>query len=48
MPVDHFPDKAQYEPHTDHTFQNRYWFDDTYYKPGGPIIILQGGETNGK
>lgn len=47
MPVDHFPNKQKYEPHTDHTFQNRYWFDDTYYKPGGPVIILQSGETNG-
>jgi hypothetical protein len=47
MPVDHFPHKAKYEPHTTRTFQNRYWFDDTYYKPGGPVIILQSGETNG-
>lgn len=47
MPVDHFPNQAKYEPHTDRTYQNRYWFDDTYYKPGGPIILLQSGETNG-
>ena len=47
MPVDHFPDEVKYEPHTDRTYQNRYWFDDTYYKPGGPVIVLQSGETNG-
>jgi hypothetical protein len=25
----------------------RYWFDATYYKPGGPVIVLQSGETSG-
>jgi len=24
----------------------RYWFDATYYKPGGPVIILQSGEAD--
>lgn len=47
MPVDHFQDKPKYEPHTNGTFENRYWFDDTYYKPGGPVVVMQSGETNG-
>ncbi len=46
IPVDHFPDNPKYAPHTNRTFKNRYWFDDSHYKPGGPVIILQSGETN--
>ncbi|KAL4875467.1 serine carboxypeptidase S28-domain-containing protein [Aspergillus karnatakaensis] len=29
------------------TFQNRFWASDAYYKPGGPVIIYDVGETNG-
>lgn len=29
------------------TFKQRYWLDSTYYKPGGPIFLLDGGETSG-
>jgi hypothetical protein len=25
----------------------RYWYDATYYKPGGPVIALASGETSG-
>jgi hypothetical protein len=25
----------------------RYWFDSTYYKPGGPVIVLCSGESSG-
>jgi hypothetical protein len=28
------------------TFQQRYWFDPSFYIPGGPIIVLDGGETD--
>ena len=28
-------------------FNLRYWFDATYYKSGGPVIVLQSGETDG-
>ena len=28
-------------------FNLRYWFDATYYKEGGPVIVLQSGETDG-
>lgn len=30
------------------TFSQRYWFDATHYKPGGPVFLLDGGETNGE
>ena len=46
LPVDHFHNESKYEPHSDATFPNRYWFDTTYYKPGGPVTILQSGETD--
>ncbi|KAH9205007.1 peptidase S28 [Leptodontidium sp. 2 PMI_412] len=48
MPVDHFHnDSLYYEPHSDEKFNLRYWFDATYYKDGGPVIVLQSGETGG-
>lgn len=40
MPLDHFSE------HDTRTFLNRYWINDTYYKPGGPIFIFDSGEQN--
>ncbi|KIW00140.1 uncharacterized protein PV09_08318 [Verruconis gallopava] len=48
MPVDHFPDSDRYVPHTNATFKQRYFFDDTYYQPGGPVFLYIGGETSGE
>ncbi|QSZ29294.1 hypothetical protein DSL72_003807 [Monilinia vaccinii-corymbosi] len=45
VPIDHFHNETRYEPHSSGTFPLRYWFDATNYKPGGPVIILQGGEV---
>ena len=47
MPIDHFPQNPRYAPHTNATFSQRYYFDSTYYKPGGPIYLYIGGETSG-
>jgi Serine carboxypeptidase S28 len=47
VPVDHFPNDPKYAPHSTDTFQLRYWYDATYYKPGGPVIVLESGETSG-
>ncbi|KAK1830178.1 putative serine protease [Podospora conica] len=47
MPIDHFPNDTTYEPHTNETFHVRYWMDNTHFRPGGPVILLQGGETSG-
>lgn len=44
--MDHFHNESRYEPHSDDCFNLRYFFDATYYKPGGPVIVIQGGETN--
>ena len=47
MPIDHFPNSPRYAPHTNATFSQRYYFDSTYYKPGGPVYLYIGGETSG-
>jgi hypothetical protein len=48
VPIDHFRNESQYAPHLNGTFNLRYWFDASHYKPGGPVIILQSGETSGE
>ena len=47
VPVDHFQNESMYEPHSDATFNLRYWFDASYYKEGGPVIVLNSGEDTG-
>jgi Serine carboxypeptidase S28 len=47
VPIDHFHNDSRYEPHSDATFNLRYWFDASNYAPGGPVIVLQSGETSG-
>jgi hypothetical protein len=44
VPVDHFHNESRYEPHSDDSFNLRYWFDATHYRPGGPVILLHSGE----
>lgn len=46
VPIDHFHNDSRYEPHFDGTFNLRYFFDATHYNPGGPVIVLQSGETS--
>ncbi|KAL1967017.1 hypothetical protein VTN77DRAFT_3541 [Rasamsonia byssochlamydoides] len=46
IPIDHFHNESKYEPHTNGTFELRYWFDASHYKKGGPVIVLEGGETD--
>ncbi|EFQ90229.1 hypothetical protein PTT_13239 [Pyrenophora teres f. teres 0-1] len=48
MPIDHFPESSRYVPHTNDTFKQRYFFDSSYYKPGGPVFLYIGGETSGE
>lgn len=45
--IDHFQDSPRYAPNTNATFTQRYYFDDTYYQPGGPVYLYIGGETSG-
>lgn len=44
VPIDHFHNDTLYVPHTNDTFSLRYFFDATYYQPGGPVVVLQSGE----
>jgi hypothetical protein len=46
--VDHFHNETRYEPHSDKYFNNRFWFDDTFYRPGGPVIVQNAGEISGE
>lgn len=46
QPIDHFPDSDRYKPHTNATFKQRYVFDSSYYKSGGPVFLYVGGETS--
>lgn len=47
VPIDHFHDKDDYAPHSNGTFPLRYWFDASFYEPGGPVFVLAVGETYG-
>ncbi|PYH94367.1 extracelular serine carboxypeptidase [Aspergillus ellipticus CBS 707.79] len=47
VPVDHFHNESRYEPHTNATFDLRYWLDTSYYEPGGPVFVIAAGETDG-
>jgi hypothetical protein len=44
QPLDHFHNS------TDATFLQRYWVNSRHYepRPGAPVIIIDGGETNGE
>ncbi|PPJ54669.1 hypothetical protein CBER1_05977 [Cercospora berteroae] len=48
QPIDHFHNETKYAPHTNATVKQRYFFDSSYYKPGGPVFLYIGGETNGQ
>jgi hypothetical protein len=39
QPISHFED-------VNGTFCHRYWADARYYKEGGPVFLLDGGETS--
>ncbi|KAJ0144429.1 putative extracellular serine carboxypeptidase [Colletotrichum tanaceti] len=47
VPVDHFRNDSMYAPHSNGTSPLRYWYDDRFYKPGGPVIALAASETSG-
>ncbi|KAI8332202.1 peptidase S28 [Chlamydoabsidia padenii] len=40
QPLDHFNQKSKV------TFKQRYWVETSHYKPGGPVILVNGGEGN--
>ncbi|KAL4864936.1 hypothetical protein BDV12DRAFT_211337 [Aspergillus spectabilis] len=48
VPIDHFHNETRYEPHSNGSFNLRYWFDSSHYRPGGPVIVIAAGETSGE
>ena len=38
MPIDHFSNDSD-------VFFNRFWMNASYYKPGGPVFLLDKGEA---
>ncbi|KKF96674.1 putative serine protease EDA2 [Ceratocystis platani] len=48
VPIDHFLDNPRYAPHDLGMFHLRYWFDDRFYQPGGPVILMSAGEKTGE
>ena len=42
QPLDHFDNKSS------HRFLQRYWVNDRHYEAGGPVFVLDGGETSGE
>ncbi|KAI2612986.1 peptidase S28 [Hypoxylon fragiforme] len=47
--INHFPDDEQFaKSNLSHgTFTQRYYYDTSYYKPGGPVYLYISGETSG-
>ncbi|ODN75032.1 hypothetical protein L202_06253 [Cryptococcus amylolentus CBS 6039] len=44
-----FPQKiSHFDESINGTFCQRYWLDASHYKPGGPVYLLDGGETSGE
>jgi hypothetical protein len=43
QPLDHFSNETTAE-----TFGQRYWVNSRHYSSGGPVIILDAGETSGE
>ena len=41
QPLDHFDESNPF------TFEQHYWVNSRFYKPGGPVILLEGGESPG-
>lgn len=46
VPIDHFHNDSLYEPHSDDSFNLRYWFDASHYKEGGPVFVFESGEDD--
>lgn len=38
IPIDH------YNPADNRTYTNRYWYNDTFHRPGGPVFFYDAGE----
>jgi hypothetical protein len=49
FPPQTFPQLLDHDhPHSSPTFGQRYWVNTRHFKPGGPVIVIDGGETSGE
>ncbi|KAL4942102.1 hypothetical protein BDV06DRAFT_222518 [Aspergillus oleicola] len=46
IPVEYVSLPIDHDDPTVGTYQNRFWANDEYYKPGGPVILYDVGEVN--
>lgn len=47
FPVQTFPQLLDHWHEDSPLFLQRYWVNKRHYRPGGPVIVLDGGETSG-
>ena len=47
FPVQTFPQLLDHWDEDSPLFLQRYWVNKRHYRPGGPVIVLDGGETSG-
>jgi hypothetical protein len=47
FPVQTFPQLLDHWDEDSPSFSQRYWVNKRHYRPGGPVIVLDGGETSG-
>lgn len=47
FPQYNFSQPLDHSEHIGFPFNQRYWVSDRYYKPGGPVIVLDSGESSG-
>jgi hypothetical protein len=47
FPVQTFPQLLDHWDEDSPTFLQRYWVNKRHYRPGGPVFLLDGGETSG-
>ncbi|PVF95215.1 peptidase S28 [Serendipita vermifera] len=49
FPPQTFPQLLDHDnPRTSPLFEQRYWVNARHFKPGGPVIVIDGGETSGE
>lgn len=47
FPVQTFPQLLDHWDEDSPSFLQRYWVNKRHYQSGGPVIVLDGGETSG-
>ncbi|KIM30824.1 hypothetical protein M408DRAFT_327787 [Serendipita vermifera MAFF 305830] len=48
FPPQTFPQRLDHNDPSSPTFEQRYWVNTRHYQPGGPVVVIDGGETSGE